>query len=304
MAKAIRYTFPDEHAPTELKIIQEAASSIKGFYFSAGRLTAVSKEEGTGYYAVYFLFDSPAPGQRPRVYIGQSRNGITRINQHKTKKDFWTHCLMFISENNSFDANAIDFMEHHFIHRFKDADRYELENCELRDKAPNVSSFDKVAYTKYIAEIEFLLRAEGVPLPTHAQAKPRKAKSPANKDASQAPEKRYYRWIGGRGFAELYQGADKYFIERGALLPPLNPPKKQVALHERIQSLRLKYLAEGLLATAEEGGYRSLEPIAFNSPSAAAQFLCGRSSNGWTSFEGLTELRPALGLAEAHDADE
>ena len=253
---------------------------------------------------MYFLFDSPAPGQRPRVYIGQSRNGITRISQHKTKKDFWTHCLMFISENNSFDANAIDFMEHHFIHRFKDADRYELENCELRDKAPNVSSFDKVAYTKYIAEIEFLLRAEGVPLPTHAQAKPRKAKSPANKDASQAPEKRYYRWIGGRGFAELYQEADKYFIERGALLPPLNPPKKQVALHERIQSLRLKYLAEGLLATAEEGGYRSLEPIAFNSPSAAAQFLCGRSANGWTSFEGLTELRPALGLAAAHDADE
>ena len=67
---SIRYTFPDEHAPTELKIIQEAASSIKGFYFSAGRLTAVSKEEGTGYYAVYVLFDSPAPGQRPRVYIG------------------------------------------------------------------------------------------------------------------------------------------------------------------------------------------------------------------------------------------
>ena len=288
MAKAIRYTFPDEHAPTELKIIQEAASSIKGFYFSAGRLTAVSKEEGTGYYAVYFLFDSPALGQRPRVYIGQSRNGITRISQHKTKKDFWTHCLMFISENNSFDANAIDFMEHHFIHRFKDADCYELENCELRDKAPNVSSFDKVAYTKYIAEIEFLLRAEGVPLPTQSQAKPRKAKLPANKDASQAPEKRYYRWNGGRGFAELYQEA----------------PKKQVALHERIQSLRLKYLAEGILTEAEEGGYHSLEPIAFNSPSAAAQFLCGRSSNGWTSFEGLTELRPALGLAEAQDADE
>ncbi len=45
MAKAIRYTFPDEQAPTELKIIQEAASSIKGFYFSAAHDAAHDAEE-------------------------------------------------------------------------------------------------------------------------------------------------------------------------------------------------------------------------------------------------------------------
>lgn len=45
MAKAIRYTFPDEHAPTELKIIQEAASSIKGFYFSAAQDAAQDADE-------------------------------------------------------------------------------------------------------------------------------------------------------------------------------------------------------------------------------------------------------------------
>ena len=45
MAKAIRYTFPDEQAPTELKIIQEAASSIKGFYFSAAQDAARDADE-------------------------------------------------------------------------------------------------------------------------------------------------------------------------------------------------------------------------------------------------------------------
>lgn len=45
MAKAIRYTFPDEHAPTELKITQEAASSIKGFYFSAAQDAAHDADE-------------------------------------------------------------------------------------------------------------------------------------------------------------------------------------------------------------------------------------------------------------------
>ena len=164
--------------------------------------------------------------------------------------------------------------------------------------------YNRVAYTKYIAEIEFLLRAEGVLLPTQSRVKAHKAKPLATKNPSQAPEKRYYRWIGGRGFAELYQEADKYFIERGAFLPSLKPSQKQAAEHERAQGLRLKYLAEGILTEAEEGGYRSLKPIAFNSPSAAARFLCGRSANGWTSFEGLTELRPALGLAAAQDTDE
>ena len=45
MAKAIRYTFPDEQAPTELKIIQEAASSIKGFHFSAALAAAQDADE-------------------------------------------------------------------------------------------------------------------------------------------------------------------------------------------------------------------------------------------------------------------
>lgn len=45
MAKAIRYTFPDEQAPTELKIIQEAASSIKGFYFSAAQAATHDADE-------------------------------------------------------------------------------------------------------------------------------------------------------------------------------------------------------------------------------------------------------------------
>ena len=45
MAKAIRYTFPDEQAPTELKIIQEAASSNKGSYFSAAQAVAQDADE-------------------------------------------------------------------------------------------------------------------------------------------------------------------------------------------------------------------------------------------------------------------
>ena len=45
MAKAIRYTFPDEHAPTELKIIQEAARTITGVYFSAAQDAARDADE-------------------------------------------------------------------------------------------------------------------------------------------------------------------------------------------------------------------------------------------------------------------
>lgn len=44
---------------------------------------------------IYFLFDDA----RSKVYVGQTRKGIERIETHNKEKDFWSTAIMFLAEN-------------------------------------------------------------------------------------------------------------------------------------------------------------------------------------------------------------
>lgn len=300
MGRPIEYIFHSNTAPNELKTIKERGSVIKALSFTAPRINEMSKvEEQANNYALYFLFGDECPGTQTKVYVGQSRQGIARIVQHRGKKDFWTRCMMFVSVDHSFDANTIDYLEYHFIHRFRELEHYQLANTELREREPVISPSDLTTYTKYIDQIEFLLRAEGIRFDQPKDNSRRKskklkqAKQPKQTEAQAAPSKKYYPWVSKQGQALLYYEDGRYWIEVGATLPPLSAKTSQIKLLAQAQQKRKELLQSKQLETTPNGGYRSLCPIPFNTPSAAAGFLIGRSANGWSSFVGLEELRPA-----------
>lgn len=299
MEKAIRYTFLDENTPNELKTIQEAGSSIKGLSFTPRRINEMRKREGANNYAVYFLFSDETLAADSKIYIGQSKQGIARIDNHRREKKFWTRCFMFVTDNNSFDANAIDFLEYYFIHRFKKIEHYSLINTEQREKEPNLNEFDRTAYNKYIHEIEFLLRAEGVmldaPKKERASQKKKTKPLPHPKDTQPLPlqERHYFPWKSKAGQVQLYIEDGAFWIEAGALIPPPTTNTSQTKILETSQRLRREYEKSKHLEARPEGGHLSLKPIAFKSPSAAAEFLRGRSTTGKEDFVGLQEFLSA-----------
>ena len=105
MARAITYYYPDESAPSSLKVFQDRSSQIRGFYFTRDRLEDIVEVENAGNYAIYFLLGND-DDEHPisTIYVGQSKNGAGRIIDHKYKKTFWSHCIMFVSDNNAFEA--------------------------------------------------------------------------------------------------------------------------------------------------------------------------------------------------------
>lgn len=38
---------------------------------------------------------------------------------HDKSKTFWSFCIMFVTDNNSFDAMTIDYIEYSFINKLK-----------------------------------------------------------------------------------------------------------------------------------------------------------------------------------------
>lgn len=158
-SKNLSFYFPDSDNASGLKIFKEIGTALTGFYFKRSYLPNVLKEENSSNYAIYFLFDDS--DNDPIVYIGQSTNGSIRIKDHVKKKEFWSFCIMVVSDNNSFDKSAIDYLEYHFIHKFKNT-VYKLENIDNRNTQPLVNVFQKSTYDNYCNQIEFMLEANGI----------------------------------------------------------------------------------------------------------------------------------------------
>ena len=279
MARAITYYYPDETAPSSLKVFQDRSSQIRGFFFTRDRFEDIAKEQNAGNYAIYFLLGNDEEHAIPTIYVGQSKNGAGRITDHKHKKSFWSHCIMFVSDNNAFDTNAIDYMEYYFIQKVVSAGVYVVENKDERKKKPNVSIYDQPAYDQYVAQIEFLLQVEGVQLAL-----------PAKKITG-----KYYKLKGKGPSAQAYFQDGLFYLDVGSIIRPVSD-KSQLKelpniLLNREKQIQL-LLSEGKIEPYEDHGYyKVLYPLSFRSPSMMAVFILGYNANGWRTFDGIEELR-------------
>ena len=279
MARAITYYYPDETAPSSLKVFQDRSSQIRGFFFTRDRLEDMAQVENAGNYAIYFLLGNDDDEHPiPTIYVGQSKNGAGRIIDHKYKKSFWSHCIMFVSDNNAFDTNAIDYMEYYFIQKVVSAGVYMVENKDERKKEPNVSIYDKPTYDQYIMQIEFLLQIEGVRLTL-----------PVKKIAE-----KYYKLRGKGPSAQAYFQEGKFYLEVGSIIrPSATKSESMKSIMDRRKQQIAQLLAEKKIAPSKDDDrcYEVLYPLSFKSPSTMAAFILGRSANGWDEFVGIEELR-------------
>ena len=279
MARAITYYYPDETAPSSLKVFQDRSSQIRGFFFTRDRLEDIAKEQNAGNYAIYFLLGNDEEHAIPTIYVGQSKNGAGRITDHKHKKSFWSHCIMFVSDNNAFDTNAIDYMEYYFIQKVVSAGVYVVENKDERKKKPNVSIYDQPAYDQYVAQIEFLLQVEGVQLAL-----------PAKKITG-----KYYKLKGKGPSAQAYFQDGLFYLDVGSTIRPMSDKSQLKELPNILLNREKKIqllLSEGKIAPCEDDGYyKVLYPLSFRSPSMMAVFVLGYNANGWKTFDGIKELR-------------
>jgi hypothetical protein len=278
MQKVVTYLYPDTDKAANLKVFQDRTNQIKGFYFTRENIKCVEKLESGTNYAVYFLFDKSADGEMTKVYVGQSKKGAHRMENHHTTKLFWSYCLLFVTDNNSFDALAIDYMEYYFIQLLKKSSQFSLDNKDMRITEPNVSIYDKPTVLSYIEQINFLLKAEGIDF----------SESPSlSTDNYYSPKSSKYR-------AKLYVKDGKFVLAVGSVVVrPIESAKDWSdggKFFDRFTSVIDDFISEGKIQ-AIDGGYEAIVNLSFNSPSMAASLISGRAENGWLFFEGLNGLR-------------
>lgn len=221
---------------------------------------------------VYFLFGQDDNSDRPFAYVGEGDNSIQRVMQgHTFEKDgtYWTEAIIFVTQDNTLEKGRIKYLENRFYEIMKEADRYEVKNGNNPPRSPVDEAVQDMLE-------DFILNAKLV-MPNLGYHLFDEIPSKKNDDNLLY----FSRKSGKGGQATGRLASDGFWVLRGSYINP----ELAKSVPSGIRRLRKEY-AELI----DKNGVL-IRDIRFGSPSYAASFVCGKSSNGlleWKNSKGVS----------------
>jgi hypothetical protein len=225
----------------------------------------VAKRDMVHFTGVYFLFGSKEDGTKPIVYIGEGEDCFARIQSHNRNKDFWTHCVIITTKTDEYTKTDGKYLEHYCLAKAIEIGRYTTDN-DTGSKKPSISESREYDLLDNFDTAKILLATLGYPI----FEEKRKAKSSKELFYCQGKE--------ASAIGELTD--DGFLIHKGGKAN-IETTK---GMNKWIGELRKRLIEEELLKK-ENLVYVFQQDYIFNSPSAAAATILGRSANGWTSWK-------------------
>lgn len=234
---------------------------------------------------VYLLFGSEETTDREMVYVGQARsrangNGIAgRIDEHSTDRlSYFTHAIIITTTDDSFGPTEISYLENNLWKAAQEAERYKIANNNTPSPG-NVTEEKQAELDEFIEYTKIAVGSLGYKVfqPLDETPTPPLRDGTSNTVEKENTSSLFFK---GQNFhARGRQTADGFVILKGSTIraesAPSCPPSRESYVEKFADSLE---------------DFRLTKDILFRSPSKAAVFVSGRSSNGlkeWKSLEGV-----------------
>ena len=247
--------------PDGIRTYMRHLSMVKAFVVPRQYLSEAKNVSGVNNPGVYFLINDES-GTLAQVYIGQTRNGISRLDDHNAKKDFWNKAVLFLADSEHFTLNILSGLEKYAIQKAIDANRYNVENKAVPQY--KISEYDMPIVEEIYEEIEFIMATLGYRM---------NAATPTDDKKIFATSRRA---IIARG---LYSG------ETFDLLPNSEIDFSKPVHIESYNTKRQAMLADGSIVKKTDGKYYLTKIMSFKTPSGASDFVLGGSTNGWLEWK-------------------
>lgn len=220
---------------------------------------------------VYVLVGPSEQGDDPMLYIGEGDPVGPRLEQHHSKKDFWTWLVCFTSKDGTLNKAHVQHLEARLIELAREAKRADLENA-TSPKLPSLSEAERADAESFLADMLSIFPLVGL----SAFEKP---KAPRRK--------RDLLFLSGKGItAKGYESAEGFVVLKGSTGVSDEVP----SIHRYLSTRRRELVQKGVLIPT--GDLLELtQDYSFESPSTAAGILLGRSANGrieWKDRQGRT----------------
>lgn len=231
-----------------------------GVSFPRSRLPRASERSEIDRTDVYVLWGPGDSEDIPRAYVGESNVLKSRLASHASSKDFWTHCIAFVSKDQNLNKAHVRYMEWRMIGLAREAHLCDLQNS-VNPNEPALSEADQADAELFLADMLQCLPVVGVTFFT----KPRRPE-----------EDSHLLTVSAKGVtASGYEDTNGFVVQSGSEAVASATP----SFHAHLRELKRSLGKSGVLIE-EQGSFRFKVDYRFNSPSAAASVVLGANSNG------------------------
>ena len=210
----------------------------------------------------FYVLLGESEDAKPKAYIGETEDFSARVKSHEYKKDFWNKALIFVSIGGAMTKADVEYLEYMGVKIAKEENRYILENTQV-PKMPNLPEHQRDAMNEFFDDCVFLSSFIGCSL--------------FETEKEETNERTiYYLPRNGCNARGVYT-AEGFIVLRGSKV------MKGVAKYIKGVQQREAIIKE---YTFEKDGelYMNADRL-FGSPSSAACFCLGQSSNGWRDWK-------------------
>lgn len=248
--------------PDGIRSIRRHLSTMTTYVIPRPLLSEAKKITGINRPGIYYLINENDENKIAQIYVGQTRNGVIRLDDHNRSKDFWNKAIMFLADSKTFSLDMISGLEEFAIMKAHESNRYKVENS-VKPKY-EIDEYDLPSIEEVYEEIQFIMATLGYKMDN--------AKMSMNgADIFQTSRKD----IIARG---VY-GGDKFQVLEGSEINLEKP------VHLEKYNRQRKELYEKGDIVKQGDKYILKVTLEFNTPSGASDFVLGGSTNGWSEWK-------------------
>lgn len=249
--------------PDGIRSIRRHLSTMTTYVIPRPLLAEAKKISNTNRPGIYYLISENDNNKIAQLYIGQTRNGVTRLDDHNRSKDFWNKAIMFLADSKTFTLDMISGLEAYAINKATDAKRYKVENTV--NPKYEIDEYDLPLIEEVYEEIRFIMATQGYKMEI--------SENSINEVSTLHTTRNGVKSFGvydGDHF-EVLEGSQIDFSRRAKL--------------EKYNAQREKLLNDGDIIVDKDGVYILKVSLEFNTPSGASDFVLGGSTNGWIEWK-------------------
>lgn len=248
--------------PDGIRSIRRYLSTMTTYVIPRPLLTEAKKITGINRPGIYYLISENDENKIAQIYVGQTRNGVNRLDSHNQSKDFWNKAIMFLADSKTFSLDMISGLEAYAIKKATESRRYKVENA-VNPKF-EIDEYDLPLIEEVYEEIKFIMATQGY--------KMENSKTVLNEGNILHTTRNGIKAYG------VYDG-DKFEVLEGSEVD-----MSRKCHSDNVEKQRQTAVQNGNISLVD-GKHRLNVSVSFTSPSSASMFVLGGSTNGWVEWK-------------------
>ncbi|MBO5315122.1 MAG: GIY-YIG nuclease family protein [Clostridia bacterium] len=248
--------------PDGIRSIRRHLSTMTTYVIPRPLLSEAKKLSGINRPGIYYLISENDDNKIAQIYVGQTRNGVSRLDDHNRSKDFWNKAIMFLADNKTFSLDMISGLEAYAIGKAHDSKRYKVENSV--NPKYEIDEYDLPLIEEVYEEIQFIMATQGYKMD--------------NSKVTLNEANTLHTTRNGITAFGVYDGEHFEVLEGSEI--DMNRKCHSATMEKQRQTA----LTNGNIVSVG-GKYKLTVSVSFTSPSSAGQFVLGGSINGWVEWK-------------------